>query len=64
MTAAERASIWLNPPKFWSATKDMPEEEVDQLVEYLMLLAEQRDIDGLMKFEFISIFDPDTGRAA
>ena len=28
--------VWLLPPKFWSATKEMPAEEIEGLMEFLM----------------------------
>jgi len=58
MTAAELADrIWFNPQKFWAATKGVPQEEVDRLVDRLMRLAESRDLDALRRYDFISIGD-------
>jgi len=58
MTAVQNADrIWLIPQKFWAATKGVPQEEVDQLVDRLMCLAESRDFDALRKYDFISIGD-------
>ncbi len=45
--------IWLNPPKFWAATKNMSPDEVEHLVEQLLRLAEIRDLESLKKYDFI-----------
>ncbi len=47
--------IWLNPPKFWAATKDMSPQQVDSLMETLFFLAEIRNLEALRKFDFIGI---------
>jgi len=47
--------IWLNPPKFWAATKQMSSEEAEKLVEKLISLSEVRDFEALQKFDFIVI---------
>lgn len=50
--------VWLHPPKFWAATKQMSEEEAEKLVEQLMSLAEVGDFETLQKFDFIVIGEP------
>ncbi len=52
-TSRSEERIWLNPPKFWAATKNMSEAEVERLVEQLFHLAERRDIEALKKYDFI-----------
>ncbi len=52
-TSRTEERIWLNPPKFWAATKNMPSEEVDRLFEQLIRLAEIRDLEALKKYDFI-----------
>jgi hypothetical protein len=47
--------IWLNPPKFWAATKDMSQQQVDMLMETVLFLAEIRNLEALRKFDFIGI---------
>lgn len=47
--------IWLNPPKFWAATKDMPAADVDRLMDELFHLAEKRDLDALKRYDFIVV---------
>jgi len=55
MTSAGPEPIWLNPPKFWAATKDMSPKQVDSLMDTLFFLAEIRNLDALRKFDFIGI---------
>ena len=47
--------IWLNPPKFWAATRNMSRQQVDTLMDTLFFLAEIRNLDALRKFDFIGI---------
>ena len=47
--------IWFHPPKFWAATRGMSAQEVDLVMQQVLLLAEARDVDALMQFDFISI---------
>jgi len=51
----EDVAIWLDPPRFWSATQNMSEEEVGRLLSEVMSLAERRDITALRKYDFISL---------
>jgi len=55
LTATGPEPIWLNPPKFWAATKDMSPQQVDSLMDTLFFLAEIRNLDALRKFDFIGI---------
>ncbi len=55
MTSADLDPIWLNPPKFWAATKDMSPQQVDSLMDTLFFLAEIRNLEALRKFDFIGI---------
>lgn len=50
--------VWLNPPKFWAATKQMSPEEAERLVEKLISLSESGDFEALQKFDFIVIGGP------
>ncbi len=52
-TSPSEERIWLNPPKFWAATKHMSQDEVERLVEQLLHLAEVRDIEALKRYDFI-----------
>jgi hypothetical protein len=47
--------IWFNPPQFWAATRGMAAEEAEALLDRIIALAEQRDLNTLRKFDFISI---------
>ncbi len=47
--------IWLNPPKFWAATKNMPAAEVERLMDKITHLAEARDVKALQQYDFILI---------
>lgn len=47
--------VWINPPKFWAATKKMSPEEADKLVEKLVSLSEIGDFETLKKFDFVVI---------
>jgi len=52
-TSRTEERIWLNPPKFWAATKNMSQDEVERLVEQLFHLAETHDVEALRKYDFI-----------
>lgn len=62
MTAAVADRIWLNPQKFWAATKGMSEQEVERLIEDLMYLAEMRNFEALERFDYILIGMPTISR--
>jgi hypothetical protein len=64
MPLKEPEHVWLVPQKFWAATKEMPGEDVEKLVERLMSLSAARDFDSLQKFDFIVIGDVDFNRSA
>jgi hypothetical protein len=65
MTAIENPErIWLLPQKYWAATKGVPQEEVDRLMEELMKLAETRNFERLRRYDFISIGRPYANRRA
>ncbi len=50
MTAAVADRVWLNPQKFWAATKGMTQEEIEHLLDDLMYLAETREFPGARAF--------------
>ncbi len=52
-TSRTEERIWLNPPKFWAATKNMSTEEVERLFEEVIHLAEIRDLETLKEYDFI-----------
>lgn len=44
MTRFSGERIYLNLPKFWAATKNMSDEDVEQLANKIFRLAEERKI--------------------
>jgi len=54
-TSGSDDRIWLNPPKFWAATKNMPPADVDRLMDKLFHLAEARDVEALKQYDFILV---------
>ena len=56
--------VWLLPQKFWSATKEMPAEEIEGLMERLMDFPASRDFESLEKFDFIVVGNPHINNAA
>lgn len=56
--------VWLLPQKFWSATKEMPPEEVEALMERLMIFSAARDFESLQKFDFVVVGKPHINNAA
>jgi hypothetical protein len=56
--------VWFLPQKFWSATKQMPAEEIDRLMERLMVFSAARDFESLQKFDFIVVGNPHVKNAA
>ncbi len=62
MTAPVPDRVWLNPQKFWAATKAMSEDEVARLIDNLMYLAEMRNFEALERFDYILIGMPTINR--
>jgi len=56
--------VWLLPQKFWSATKEMPAEEIENLMERLMVFSAARDFESLQQFDFIVVGNPHINNAA
>jgi hypothetical protein len=63
MTLNQADRVWLLPQKFWSATKEMPAEEIDTLMERLMFFSAARDFESLQKFDFIVVGNPHSNAA-
>jgi hypothetical protein len=55
MTASERVPIYLNPQRFWAATRDMKPEQAQLLLEKVSELAERRETDALRQYDFIIV---------
>ena len=64
MMSSQADRVWLLPQKFWSATKQMPAEEIESLMERLMNFSVARDFESLQKFDFIVVGNPHTHHAA
>jgi hypothetical protein len=50
--------LWVLPPKFWTATEHMTENEVDSMMQNILDLAESGDAEALGQIEFLSLEDP------
>jgi hypothetical protein len=50
--------IWFFPHKFLAATRNMPKEQAERLLEEVVLLSEVRDLDALRKYDFVSVENP------
>jgi hypothetical protein len=53
MTLSEER-IYLNPPRFWAATKNMTDEDVEQFTNKIFRLAAERRVEELEQYDFIS----------
>ena len=45
--------IYLNPPRFWAATKNMAAEDVEELANEVLRLAAERRVAELEQYDFI-----------
>jgi hypothetical protein len=54
MTVESHERIYLNPPRFWAATKNMKEEDVEQFTNEIYRLAAERKTEELARYDFIS----------
>jgi hypothetical protein len=61
---AKAGLIWFLPHKFWAATRNMPKEHADRLLDKVITLAEVRDLEALRKYDFVSLENPYRRRAA
>jgi hypothetical protein len=55
MTASERIPIYLNPQRFWAATRNMKPEQADSLLQRVSELAERRETEALRQYDFIIV---------
>jgi hypothetical protein len=58
MVSEQPERIWFYPPKFWAQTRQMSQEEIDDLMNRIWRMAEQRDLQGLRQFDFIYVGNP------
>ncbi len=54
MTTVPQERIYLNPPRFWAATKDMTEKDAEDFANRLLRLAAEGKVEELEKYDFIS----------
>jgi len=47
--------IWLDPPRYWAATKGMTQKQSEEFMERLWSLAERKQFDELRNYDCISI---------
>lgn len=53
MMTLSQGRIYLNPPRFWAATKNMNEKDIDQLTNKIFRLAAEGRIEELERYDFI-----------
>ena len=61
---AKADPIWFFPHKFWAATRNMPKEQADKLLDEVISLSEVRDLQALRKYDFVSLENPYRKRVA
>lgn len=47
--------IWFNPPKFWAATRGLPQDQIELIMHQVLMLAEAKDLQALGRFDFITV---------
>ena len=47
--------IYLNPPRFWAATKDMTDEEAERFTNEIFRLAAERRLEELGQYDFYTV---------
>ena len=47
--------IYLNPPKFWAATRHMTHEDAEQFADKIYRLAAEGRVEELRRYDFISV---------
>jgi hypothetical protein len=55
MTTSQKIPIWLNPQRFWAATRNMNPAQADSLMKKVSDLAERRETEALREFDFIIV---------
>lgn len=53
MTTQPQERIYLNPPGFWAATKNMTAEDVEQFADEIFRLAAECRVEELRRYDFI-----------
>ncbi len=56
MTSSQKLpTIWLNPQRFWAATRNMNRDQADLLLKQVSELAERHETEALRKYDFIIV---------
>jgi hypothetical protein len=53
MTTPSEERIYLHPPRFWAATKNMTHEDVEEFANKILRLAAEGRIEELARYDFI-----------
>ncbi len=56
--------VWVDPPKYWAATKNMTPEQVERLLDDINSLVQAGDEEALRRFDFVSLDVKRTPRSA
>lgn len=54
MTSAAQERIYLNPPRFWAATRNMTDKDAERFADKIFRLAEEGRVEELGRYDFIS----------
>lgn len=54
MTSAAQERIYLNPPRFWAATRNMADKDAERFADEIFRLAEEGRVEELGRYDFIS----------
>ncbi len=54
MMTGSQERIYLNPPRFWAATKNMAEVDVEDFTNEIFRLAAEGRVEELKRYDFIS----------
>jgi len=46
--------VWIDPPKYWAATKGKSEEEITRLWEEILQLLREGKTDLIMRIDFVT----------
>jgi hypothetical protein len=46
--------IYLNPPRYWAATRNMNEEDTEEFTNEILRLAAEGNLEELKQYDFIS----------
>ena len=58
MTAETAERIWFHPALFWTDTKEMTQEQADELFDKVWQMAEEGDLEGLRDYRFVQVGHP------